>query len=486
MSVSSFRYRMRKRIRKLFPGIAVLILLAAIGGLILLNDFSLELTMRGESELTVLPGDSFSDPGVRAVLKGQYLFRDGIEVNAHISSSGVADSLPPGRYRVDYAGQFLFWEGTAERTVVIADATPPTITLNSIPGHLTIYGEPYQEEGFSAFDEQEGDLTDRVVCYEEGGFVYYTVEDSFGNKTTVSRKIQYLDLTPPEITLIGGDTVTIEAGKPFEDPGVTAIDGLDGDVSEQVTVDGSVDGYLAGSYTLCYAVKDASGNESTAVRTVIVLPRPSGETVIPNGKVIYLTFDDGPSCYTEELLDILKKYDVKATFFVVDGDNRDLLRRMAEEGHSIGIHSVTHDYGEIYASADAYFRDLYAMQTIIYEQTGVETYLMRFPGGSSNTVSRFNPGIMSYLVQAVEDSGFRYFDWNVDSNDAGGAKNAQEVFENVTDAVVYRRISIVLQHDSKPFSVDAVEQIISWGLENGYIFLPLDMSSPTAHHGVNN
>ena len=486
MAKKSIQYKRRRRLRKLLPGIVVLVFLLLLAVLTVANDFSLVLTLRGEEELTVLPGHTFSDPGVQAVLCGRYLFRDGIKVNASVSSSGVPESASPGTYRVDYTGQFLFWNGKAERTVVIGDASAPTITLISVPGHFTIYGEPYQEEGFSAFDEQEGDLTDRVVRYEENGVVYYSVEDSFGNKTCVTRKIQYIDLTPPEITLVGGDSVTIEAGKPFADPGFTAVDGVDGDLSDQVTVEGTVDIYLAGTYTLRYTVQDASGNESNAVRTVVVVPKDNGETVSPDGKVIYLTFDDGPSCYTEKLLDILKAYDVKVTFFVVDGENRDLLRRMAEDGHSIGIHSVTHDYREIYASPDAYFQDLYAMQKIIYDYTGVETYLMRFPGGSSNTVSRFNPGIMSYLVRAVEDCGFRYFDWNVDSDDAGGARSAREVLKNVTDAVVYRRISIVLQHDNKPFSIDAVEQIIIWGLENGYTFLPLDMSSPTAHHGVNN
>jgi peptidoglycan/xylan/chitin deacetylase (PgdA/CDA1 family) len=111
---------------------------------------------------------------------------------------------------------------------------------------------------------------------------------------------------------------------------------------------------------------------------------------------------------------------------------------------------------------------------------------MRFPGGSSNTVSRFNEGIMSYLTQAVQDMGFCYFDWNVDSRDAGGAKDAKAVYENVINGVQQQRISIVLQHDIKDISVLALEKILVWGLENGYRFLPLDMTSPTAHHGVNN
>ena len=135
---------------------------------------------------------------------------------------------------------------------------------------------------------------------------------------------------------------------------------------------------------------------------------------------------------------------------------------------------------------DAYFEDLYGMQEIIYENTGVRTHLLRFPGGSSNTISCFNEGIMTTLTQAVRDAGFRYFDWNVDSNDAGGAKKTETVVENVTKGIARQRLSVVLQHDIHEFSVEAVEKIIRWGLDQGYQFLPLEMDSPEFRHGVNN
>jgi peptidoglycan/xylan/chitin deacetylase (PgdA/CDA1 family) len=247
-----------------------------------------------------------------------------------------------------------------------------------------------------------------------------------------------------------------------------------------------VDKYLAGDYQLHYTVTDESGNCAEAYRTVTVRAKQQPEKVTPTGKVIYLTFDDGPGPYTAQLLRVLKKYDAKATFFVVNTDYIGLVEDMVADGHSVGIHSVNHDYREIYASADAYFNDILTMQQIIYEYCGVETYLMRFPGGSSNTVSRFNRGIMTYLTQAVEDMGFQYFDWNVDSNDAGGANDAQEVFDNVVAGAEVRRISVVLQHDIKWFSVDAVERILKWGIANGYRFEVLTMDGPYARHRVNN
>ena len=140
--------------------------------------------------------------------------------------------------------------------------------------------------------------------------------------------------------------------------------------------------------------------------------------------MVYLTFDDGPSAYTAELLDVLDAYGAKATFFVVGSGGGNMMRQIVKRGHSIGIHAVNHDYGKLYASPEAYFDDLMKMQSIIYDNTGVKTTLMRFPGGSSNLVSRHScEGIMTFLTQAVQDAGFQYFDWNVYSGDAGETKN---------------------------------------------------------------
>ena len=163
-----------------------------------------------------------------------------------------------------------------------------------------------------------------------------------------------------------------------------------------------------------------------------------------------------------------------------------LIDDIVSQGHSIGAHSYSHNYNKIYASEEAYFADLDRILSVISSKAGVSTKLIRFPGGSSNTVSRFNPGIMSRLANEVVDRGYRYFDWNVSSGDAGGANTSKKVYENVISGIKGRNVSVVLQHDTKGFSVDAVEDIIIWGLENGYTFLPLGSTSPTAAHGLNN
>ena len=241
---------------------------------------------------------------------------------------------------------------------------------------------------------------------------------------------------------------------------------------------------------MTYIVSDGFGNETRVYRDVTVTAKARPQTVIPKEKVIYLTFDDGPSEYTQQLLDVLKRNDVQATFFVCDTEHIELLESIVSAGHAIGVHSETHNYRRVYDSVDAYFDDMLWMRKRIYETTGVETNLVRFPGGSSNTVSKFNPGIMTTLTQAVEDCGFTYFDWNVDSDDAVGAKTTAEVLTNlkkgIRRAMKDHGYALVLQHDTQEFSIQAVEEIIKWGKANGYKFLTLQENSPASHHDVSN
>lgn len=452
-----------------------------------INQFHLDLTVRGDREVTVAYGESYTDAGAAAEIYGSLVMRDGREVAVTVQN-GVNDQVL-GTYEVKYEASYEKWTAQERRIVHVVDTQKPQIMLKSSHGTYTIPGQPYEEEGFLACDNYDGDITYKVVRTERNGMVIYTVSDSSGNSAEVTRKIVYYDPIPPELTLQGDSKITITEGGNYTEPGYMATDNCDGDLTGSVQVSGVVHTGKAGTYTLTYYVEDSYGNSATATRTVVVKAKPktsSQNTVVPNGKVIYLTFDDGPSKYTPQLLDVLAKYNVKATFFVINSGYGSTLRRIVNEGHSIGIHSATHEYKSIYASEEAFFADLEKMQGIIESETGVKTYLMRFPGGSSNTVSSFNEGIMTRLTAAVEERGYRYFDWNITSGDAGETTSTNQVYKNVIAGVQKRDVSIVLQHDSKSYSVAAVERIIQWGLDNGYTFLPLDMASPTAHHRVNN
>lgn len=446
------------------------------------NRYALTMTMEGDTVIAVELGQDFRDPGAHAA--GYDRLRG--DIRTEVTCTGSVDTNALGVYRLRYQAVFRDKVCTAYRDVHVVESLAPVIALVSDPEGYTLPNAPYEEEGFTASDWADGDLTGQVVRTEENGVVTYTVTNSAGLTTSVQRPIRYDDPVAPQILLEGGTELTVPGGKPYQDPGFTASDNVDGDLTQQVAVSGTVDAYRPGVYPVTYSVTDQWGNTATVQRNVnVVVDLKNPET--STGKIIYLTFDDGPGKYTGQLLDVLAKYDAKASFFVVSSGNMAITQRMVNEGHTVAIHSATHNYASIYASDEAFFADLYRMQEIIAANCGQTTYLMRFPGGSSNSVSAaYSKGIMSRLVKAVREKGFCYFDWNVDSNDAGGAKTAEEVFQNVTRGIEGKDTAIVLQHDIYGFSVEAVEKIIVWGLANGYIFLPLTEGSPSCAHGTVN
>ena len=466
-----------------------LVLLSVCGYLLLFghNRFFLELELLGGEQITLEYGQIFSEPGCRVLLRGTQFWQSGVELEQPVQISGRVNPQKLGNYALDYSADCFGLHGQVTRLVQVVDTVCPEIIL--VPDEPDLQASPqYAEAGFSAWDNVDGDITSWVERKEEEGRILYSVVDSSGNPAYAVREIPIFDQYPPELTLLGGERISLPLGMEFTEPGYRALDKMDGDLTDQVTVefDHPFVRYQPGTYQLTYRVSDSEGREAVAVRTLVTEPSPKPVTIYPKDKTIYLTFDDGPGPDTARLLDMLKRYNVRATFFVVDSGYPELLRRMAEEGHSIGIHTCSHRYEEIYSDADAYFEDVFAMQRLILEATGTETWLLRFPGGSSNTISRKNHGIMTYLTQAVQDCGFSYFDWNVDSDDAGNAKTPGEVFQNVVEGIRENRYSVVLQHDIHRCSVDAVERIILWGQSNGYQFLPLQTDSPVVHHQVLN
>ena len=484
---------MRVPRKRIWPAVLVsvltFILVLLVATAWLLSTLSLEIQLNGDKEVTIQYGETYTDPGAIAVLKSSILGEYKLDLS--VEAQEQVDVSKPGKYAFHYVVDFWWLQNANDRTVTVQDREAPVITLLSVPGSFTIPGQEYQEEGFVATDNADGDISHQVQRTVTETEVIYTVTDSSGNTTEVRRTIVYGDVESPVLSLNEGTDITIHVGASYTDPGYTAIDNGDGDLTAQVQVEGSVDTYKSGTYTITYTVTDSYGNVATAIRTVTVEPIKQPDVVNPGDKVVYLTFDDGPCAYTKTLLDVLAKYNVKATFFVCDkgSNNNKIMQRIVEEGHAIGVHTLTHDYDVIYVNEEAYLRDFNAMRQIIYDQTGVWTTLFRFPGGSSNGVSKsYNevPGIMTRLTKLMTDMGYQYFDWNVSSGDAGGVKTADGVYQNVISGIQKHNVSVVLQHDIKKYSVEAVERIIIWGLENGYTFLPLEASSPVCHHSVNN
>nr|WP_307992582.1 polysaccharide deacetylase family protein [uncultured Niameybacter sp.] len=200
-------------------------------------------------------------------------------------------------------------------------------------------------------------------------------------------------------------------------------------------------------------------------------------------KVAYLTFDDGPSANTAKILDFLKANNIRATFFVLEKDGYDdLYKRIVDEGHAIAIHSSTHDYAQIYQNVDNFMNDVNSLSNHIKELTGVETKLLRFPGGSNNTVSHRYGGkdIMNQIIPTVTDAGFVYYDWNVDSMDAAkGLQDTQVIVDSVLKQAKYNDNAVILMHDAaaKTTTVDALPKIVEGLKEQGFVFDALSTDS---------
>lgn len=440
--------------------------------------------MMEAAELTVECGEEFHDPGVYAVTAGK-LFGEG-KTRLPLRADSSVDTSKPGEYEVKYSVRYMLSDYSVTRKVTVLDSKPH-IELVHNEGYKPSWFEGYQEEGYTAHDSVDGDITDRVECRIEGDKIIYTVTNSAGESATVERTGIYSSGSPT-LSIVGDEQMQVYASPNFADPGFIAQDAQGNDLSGSVSIEGGVCPYKPGEYDISYVLTNAVGDSVSAHRHVSVLPAELPETIMPDERTIYLTFDDGPGPYTEELLDILAEYNVKATFFVTcrDPNYEDMVGRAASEGHSIGVHTASHNYYAIYDSEDAFFSDFDAAEEMIYRQTGEYTNLCRFPGGSSNTVSRFNDGIMTRLTQAVTDMGYKYFDWNVSSGDAGETTSSNQVYENIIGGCAQHNTSVVLQHDIKDYSVAAVERVINWGLSNGYTFRPLDLTSPGAHHAVAN
>lgn len=200
---------------------------------------------------------------------------------------------------------------------------------------------------------------------------------------------------------------------------------------------------------------------------------------------VYLTFDDGPSERTAEVLDILDDTGIKATFFVVgreDDESLALYKRIVDEGHTIGIHSYSHKYSELYASKESFINDLNKISGIIQKATGVKPVYYRFPGGSSNLVSNTD---MNELISYIESEGYQYYDWNVASGDATSqAFTTDELVNNVMTDVVKYKTSIVLMHDSSTryTTVAALPELISKLKAEGAMILPITEDTMVIHH----
>ena len=191
---------------------------------------------------------------------------------------------------------------------------------------------------------------------------------------------------------------------------------------------------------------------------------------------VYLTFDCNPGKNTEAILDVLARYNLKATFFVVGaetGENDAIYQRIVNEGHTLGMNSYSNQYSSIYSSTQSFEEDYTKISNFIYEKTGIESKLYRFPGGSSNRISNVN---MAEFVRILNQKGVVYFDWNVSAGDTAVDYTVDDVISNVTEGIMQYKTSVVLLHDddNKTVTAEALEPLINKLKKMHADILPID------------
>ena len=466
----------KKSLFNVFMIILIILCIGVIGGFGYYYLVLPSIKLNGSSNVIVEYGSTYNEKGYIS----KHFGRD-ISSKVKVKNNINLDKI--GKYEVIYSVKNNGLSKNVVRKVSVVDTKKPKMSIDSSDAYVCP-GDEYIKEQVIATDNYDGEISNKVKVdiSKEKDKVVYSVKDSSGNTESVTKNILYEDKENPIIKLNGSEIIYSFVGEQFNDPLYTVTDNCDGDFTNKVTVTGGVDIYNVGEYSITYTAKDNAGNVASVTRKVIVKKRDVVGT-------IYLTFDDGPKeGTTNVILDILKEEGVEATFFVTNSGPDYLIKRMYDEGHTVALHTASHNYQTVYSSVDAYYNDLYSVQERVKRITGYESKIIRFPGGSSNTVSRkYSSGIMTTLTQDVVNRGFKYYDWNLSSGDAaGGNPTANTIYNNVVNNLRKDRVNMVLMHDIKTYTRDSLRDIIRYGKNNGYTFEKITMDTTMIKQKVNN
>lgn len=395
-----------------------------------------------------------------------------------------------GKYQIRYTYQ----EKTFVLNIYIDDKMPPQFeTINAkILRNETVNPETLvkniQDDSKTKVYFKEDYLFNELKTYR----VVVIVEDKYGNKTEKNAYVlvEEKDSEAPTIkgieklTVLQGDDVDLKAGVIVKD---------DHDKNPTLAIDdSSLNLSEIGEYDVAYRVKDDAKNEEVYIRKIEVLSRYDNREASRDGvKTCYLTFDDGPSANTEKILEILDEYHIKATFFVTGTSPNDyhFIKKAYEQGHTIGLHTYSHDYEKIYSSLRNYISDLNEIKEIVYQQTGKYSKIIRFPGGSSNLVSRkYNVGIMKRLTKRVIDLGYQYYDWTSINGDGENIKTVSGLKKKAIEEIGDKEDIMFLMHDSATCeaTVKSLPSILDYLIKKGYQFKAIEENAPTYHHSVQN
>lgn len=407
-----------------------------------------------------------------------------LEIQNHVNNEKL------GEYKIEY----IYRKHTFTLKVFIDDKIPPQFeTLNT----KILRNEKVNPESLVKNIEDDS----KTIVYFKEDYIFneiktyrviVVVEDEYENKTEKNAYVLVEEKDREAPTILGLEKTTILIGDQIDlKKGIILKD--DHDKNPKLTIDDSkLNIRKIGEYEVYYHVEDDTGNQETYTRIIEVLSQYDNREAKQDGqKVCYLTFDDGPSNNTGEILKILDEYHIKATFFVTGTSPKDFhyIKEAHQKGHTIGLHTYSHDYEFIYSSLKNYITDLNKIKEVVYKQTGVETKFMRFPGGSSNLVSKkYNVGIMKRLTKKVIDLGYQYYDWTSINGDGEGIKTVNGLKKKAMEEIGDQEDIMFLMHDSSGQSntVKALPAILDQLIKKGYQFEAISQYSPTFHHTVQN
>lgn len=400
------------------------------------------------------------------------------------SVSNNVNTQELGEYKVVYDIKYHLRKFHVERIVTVLDDVGPVITANMEKLERDYCTHKDKKElKYEAMDNYDTELGE-INKEEIDNSIVLSVTDKSGNTGTLNIPIDYGKKPDNVIKLNGSSTTYVRLNGSYKEQGAAYYDGCGKKLDENVKSSGSVNTKKTGTYTITYTVAD--GTKKTR-KVVVYKEMPSIVTGSGNGKILYLTFDDGPGPYTGKILSTLAKYNVKATFFVTNQFPGYIyqIKNEYNAGHAIAVHTYTHNYN-IYKSVDAYVKDFNKMNDVIEKQTGARSRIFRFPGGSSNTVSRnYAKGVVKKIANKMTSDGYKYFDWDVSSGDAAGAGRSK-IYSNVVNGAKYCSKCIILMHDIKSTTANELDNILKTLTSKGYRFGTLSTSSPTVHHAIAN
>lgn len=395
-----------------------------------------------------------------------------------------------GKYIIEYR----YFNHIKKLNIIVKDVLPPVFqTMNKkILINENIEASNLVKDLYDQTDTKVYFKEKYIFNKEKTYKVEIIAEDEYENKTTQSAYILVEKKDSESPILYGLEPLTIREGQTIDFmENVILYD--DHDINPKVSVDDSkLNINKAGEYNIIYTIKDSSNNQSVYNRQITVLNKYSNiETKSDGIKTCYLTFDDGPSYNTPKILDILDQYNIKATFFITGthSDSYQYINEISDRGHVLGLHTYSHDYENIYTSVASYLKDLNKIKELVKEKTGKDVNYIRFPGGSSNLVSKkYNNGIMKRLVKKVIDEGYQYYDWTCVNGDGENIKTANGLISKAKEEIGDLEDIMFLMHDGSQndATVESLPVIIKYLIDKGYEFRVIDDYSPTFHHTVQN